>query len=673
MADLNRSGRHTYATAVKKRKRALVLFTKAMRCCPCARGAKRDRCTCKNFDRVVAEGRSIFREAMYTCHCDVGKAFGNCDNAQHIEALKSRSAMYEALGKLDRAKKDAEWMLELAPRLPDGYLRFGNIARLEKNDEYAWKMYTAGIEAIKETAVGSSPKLQQLLDARKPLYQRFFRRDPLSLPTEIVAHIFSYLEFTQLLFCLRVCKQWKRTLTSPVHCQLWRAMVFTDRLNKLAPSLDDVKWILSFAGDGGARKIKIASRTACSQSTLTLLLKRSSSLEHLEIWNLVKLSLPSNEKIWNQLKYVSFTTSAQNAVDGPGGFPQTFLQNAASTLEHLNFVGIPKQWYDSVGSIPLFTNLKTLRIGDHEKVQPEPFTDEEDDGEILPFPIFFLSIAFPNLEQLWIGPDVPYLGAELVETWQDKWEEVWPHLKVLIFNPRASTGDDPYAEDSRVTIRYLTCLKSLQHISLEFDDEFDDEGWPCMFSGSDDEFDDLFPDLDVTQHSEFKHLRSFRSSTMGLSPPGAWNMLSNAIKAEQLTSFDIVFPPGDGTGVLSIRHLEEYEWLRGASSIHTLGCYQYNLRSRSDNDEDWLLPHFLATFPNLRTLSLEPLSNWPIAEFARELLAILRVTHLKTIYLCTRLHCTDESMGQVRQAARDRGVELIEDRQEQQWPVPLKV
>ncbi|KAG6164854.1 hypothetical protein E4U11_000860 [Claviceps purpurea] len=645
MADLNRSGRHTYATAVKKRKRALVLFT---------------------------------------------KAFGNCDNAQHIEALKSRSAMYEALGKLDRAKKDAEWMLELAPRLPDGYLRLGNIARLEKNDEYAWKMYTAGIEAIKETAVGSSPKLQvrchgpmvvgrklimtrprfvsnesafqQLLDARKPLYQRFFRRDPLSLPTEIWYS-----------FCLRVCKQWKRTLTSPVHCQLWRAMVFTDRLNKLAPSLDDVKWILSFAGDGGARKIKIASRTACSQSTLTLLLKRSSSLEHLEIWNLVKLSLPSNEKIWNQLKYVSFTTSAQNAVDGPGGFPQTFLQNAANTLEHLNFVGIPKQWYDSVGSIPLFTNLKTLRIGDHEKVQPEPFTDEEDDGEILPFPIFFLSIAFPNLEQLWIGPDVPYLGAELVETWQDKWEEVWPHLKVLIFNPRASTGDDPYAEDSRVTIRYLTCLKSLQHISLEFDDEFDDEGWPCMFSGSDDEFDDLFPDLDVTQHSEFKHLRSFRSSTMGLSPPGAWNMLSNAIKAEQLTSFDIVFPPGDGTGVLSIRHLEEYEWLRGASSIHTLGCYQYNLRSRSDNDEDWLLPHFLATFPNLRTLSLEPLSNWPIAEFARELLAILRVTHLKTIYLCTRLHCTDESMGQVRQAARDRGVELIEDRQEQQWPVPLKV
>ncbi|KAG6156418.1 hypothetical protein E4U11_005619 [Claviceps purpurea] len=581
--------------------------------------------------------------------------------------------MYEALNKLDRAKKDAEWMLELAPRLPDGYLRMGNIARLQKNDEYAWKMYTAGIEATKETAVGSSPKLQQLFDARKPLYRRFFRCDPLSLPTEIVAYIFSYLEISQLLFCLRVCKKWRRTLTSPVHCKLWRAVELTNRFHKPVLSVDDVKWILSCAGDGGARKIEISGREACSQSTLTLLLKGSSSLEHLKFWNLRNLSLPSNEKICNQLKYVCFTTSAQNAVDGPGGFPQTFLQNAASTLEHLDFMGIPKQWYDSVQSIPLFPNLKTLRIGDHE-VQPEtldlPYSDEEyDDGEISSFPIFFLSIAFPNLEQLWIGPYVPYLKADSVEIWRDKWEEVWPHLKVLISDPHTSTADDPN-QDSHVTIRYLTCLNSLQHISLEFEDEFDPVDWPFMFGDSNKI---LFPELDVTQHSEFKHLRSFRSSTMVLSPPAARNMLSNAIETGQLTSFDIVFPPRDYTGVLSIRHLEEYEWLRGVPSIHTLGFYQCNLRSSSKNDKDLLLPQFLATFPNLRTLSLEPLSGRPRAELARELLAILKVTNLKTIYLRTESHYKDGLMKHVKQAARDRGVKLIGDRQEQQWPVPLRV
>lgn len=157
-----------------------------MRNCPCARGVKRDRCTCKNYEKVAAEGGSIFKEAMYTCSCDVGKTFSKCNNVHHIQALDFRAATFEALDKLDRAMKDAEWILELAPRLPDvkqscilfrtaffrelrsfadvsrlqGYLRLGKIARLQKNHEYAWKIYTAGIETNKENAIGSSPKLQ---------------------------------------------------------------------------------------------------------------------------------------------------------------------------------------------------------------------------------------------------------------------------------------------------------------------------------------------------------------------------------------------------------------------------------------------------------------------------------------------------------------------------------
>ncbi|KAG5948673.1 hypothetical protein E4U58_002114 [Claviceps cyperi] len=64
------------------------------------------------------------------------------------------------MDKLELAMKDAEWILELAPRLPDGYLRAGNIACLQKKEEYAWKMYTAGIEANKDMVVDSSPTLQ---------------------------------------------------------------------------------------------------------------------------------------------------------------------------------------------------------------------------------------------------------------------------------------------------------------------------------------------------------------------------------------------------------------------------------------------------------------------------------------------------------------------------------
>ena len=80
---------------------------------------KRERCACKDFEAVAEKGGSIFKEAMYKCSCAVGKLFSKCDNDLHIQALDYRAAGFEALGALDRAKRDAEWILELAPRRPD--------------------------------------------------------------------------------------------------------------------------------------------------------------------------------------------------------------------------------------------------------------------------------------------------------------------------------------------------------------------------------------------------------------------------------------------------------------------------------------------------------------------------------------------------------------------------
>ncbi|KAG6159132.1 hypothetical protein E4U11_004395 [Claviceps purpurea] len=100
-------------------KHALELSISIMRSCPCASGVERDMCTCKDFEKVATQGGSIFREALHTCHCDVGKNFSQCDNGHHIQALCSRAETFEEMGKLDDAMKDAEWILELAPRLPD--------------------------------------------------------------------------------------------------------------------------------------------------------------------------------------------------------------------------------------------------------------------------------------------------------------------------------------------------------------------------------------------------------------------------------------------------------------------------------------------------------------------------------------------------------------------------
>jgi hypothetical protein len=49
----------------------------------------------------------------------VGKTFNKCDAAKHIRALDYRAATFEAMNELDRARLDAEWLLELAPRLPE--------------------------------------------------------------------------------------------------------------------------------------------------------------------------------------------------------------------------------------------------------------------------------------------------------------------------------------------------------------------------------------------------------------------------------------------------------------------------------------------------------------------------------------------------------------------------
>jgi hypothetical protein len=53
---------------------------------------------------------------MYTCSCEVSKKFNKCSNLTHIAALDYRAATYEAMLKVQHAQRDAEWLLEIAPR-----------------------------------------------------------------------------------------------------------------------------------------------------------------------------------------------------------------------------------------------------------------------------------------------------------------------------------------------------------------------------------------------------------------------------------------------------------------------------------------------------------------------------------------------------------------------------
>lgn len=200
--------------------------------------------------------------------------------------------------------------------------------------------------------------------------------------------------------CLRVCKEWRRTLTSPLHCQLWRTMTICSSYYRRAPDIEDLKRIILWAGDGGVRKIRISMGSPIeftfTQAMLTLLLKASPSLENLEVSCLRLLSFPSNEKIWKRLRYFSIASCAESyhtAADRPGGFPQKFLENAASSLEHLHLSGIPQYWYNRVSSLPILPNLKILKIGDYTKhmVDPDDRWDALPYPDAIPFPIVCFS------------------------------------------------------------------------------------------------------------------------------------------------------------------------------------------------------------------------------------------------------------------------------------------
>ncbi|KAG6159133.1 hypothetical protein E4U11_004396 [Claviceps purpurea] len=529
-----------------------------------------------------------------------------------------------------------------------------------------------GIEAVKETTMDSSPKVQQLYDARKSVNRHVLRQDPLCLPAELITHIFWHLTCDEICLCLRVSKKWTRTLTSPLNAPLWRDMQFSERC--VEPGPEALKRMLSWAGDGGARKIVIPDHIDLTESMLTPLLDESPFLEYLKFQHLPEETLfPANGRTLNRLRYFSlesgyYGSSRGCRVDEPGGFPCSFLQDAASSLEHLDFVGIPGEWYDSEPFIPFLPKLKTLRINEDE------LFSEDQSGP--PFPIYPLSVAFPRLEQLYIGPDIPYFDPEPVSMWRDKRQDIWPHLKVLIFEivsfeePSLATLD---SARTRSALRCLTCINrgnSLQHIALDID-----RGWPDMdiFSGSD----DLLPDFDIVQDSEFKNLRSFRSTSLSISPEGARNLLSKAIQTNQLTSFDIVFPTYYDDSPLEARHVDHlrgYDWARGAPSIQSLGCYGLRLHPPPNNDQDHLVC-FLATFANLRTLSIE--CKWDdIADYVSLLGKILRQTHLETMYMQL---VDNEACVPLERAARDRGVRLMElsDRfvrqyaYSREWPVSL--
>ncbi|CAF3568598.1 unnamed protein product [Fusarium graminearum] len=603
---------------------------------------------------LASEGGSIFNEAMYTCECTVRTTFNKCDNMLHIQALDYRAATFEDIKELERAQKDAEWMLELAPRLPDGYLRLGKILRLQKKYEFAWKVYNAGIETGNNNHQAELPKFKKLQTARQPLHIRFYRRDPLKNPPEIIQRIFSYLDFATLVRCTGVSKGWRRYLSGHGNERLWRTLMFTKKIPiNRPPGIKSIKKLISYSGKD-VRQIIIddASRFRLTQQKLLIILQGSKNLERLELKGSVDedLTIPDTKGILKKLNHITL----QEILIQKPKILSPLLQHASDSLQSLYINGLPQSGLYNDLQFPNLPSLKYLRI--------------EESSKSSPFRLSTWRIAqkTPCLQQLYLR-DVQ-LSMEIPT--DTELDDYWPRLRAITLH-----GPDTSDANTVQAVRQLTSQRGrhiLQYMDFDFRWRVDHEGplgLMVLLETLNQEQGMLATD-GFNKNCQYTDLRSLRLRQAIIPPLKLGKVLGDTLAAQKLHTLDIAFPldhQGAPEGSASTQHIQDHSWLLGDHGIRCIGLSEFRFRAYPRTDDEMYLPGFLASFPNLEVLEINS-SHYDQREFCTMVDAVLKVTHLQKIYQKTVLGDWGDKL---REATRKKGVELIWGDRPREWPLTL--
>ncbi|CAI6086043.1 unnamed protein product [Clonostachys chloroleuca] len=629
-------GRRHYAS--KRYKPALESFTRAMNRCSCTNGTRRARCTCKNFEEVASRNGSIFEEAI-KCTCEIGKSFNQCCNSLHIQALNYRAATFEAMNELVRARKDAEWILELAPSLPDGYLRLGKIARLQKKNEFAWKVFNAGIDACSSTETGNSRAFKQLYEARKPLHAKFFRHDPFQLPLDVVQLILSRLDFVSLLRCLLVSKSWKRSLTGPENHHLWRELDFIATKPRRAPSTAAIIKLLSYSGNN-ARRLLIgnAARFFLTQSKFRVFLRGARQLEYLELHHQaepIDIDDSASKNAPRSLKHLVLSHY---------GLPRNLVIANSNSLQSMELTSVTtaKPGRGPLFECPQVPSLKHLRM---------------EMGIVIP--LEKLIACFPNLEQLCLNKvSLTCYSSEAMSL---------PRLRVLSVNVNFLHIE---LESLAGLPRFILMdeWEHLQHIEFQAERIYADPKGSSFLRGDLRSLGNNV--LQETSSFRFKKLKSLRLNQVVLDSLASSQMLASSIENGSLESLDIVFDcPVDeyNAASYSCQRIIEHEWLCGSPSIRRIGLFGFRFRKYPIKDSDMPLPDFLGSFPNLETLEIRS-EVYESTEFAALIVDILKKTNLQTVYQSGAIGF---DLDILRKSAEQVEVEVVSGPPPRIWPLPI--
>ncbi|KAM0333038.1 hypothetical protein ACHAQA_001695 [Verticillium albo-atrum] len=645
-------GRQAYAEGLHKT--AIEHFTLVANACPCNRGSRRERCKCKAFEKVAREGASIFKEAMHNCSCGVSSKYKKCHEPSHIQSLDYRAAVFEKMGRLDLAKKDAEWLLEIAPRSLEGYLRLGKVYRLQKEPELALAFWNAGIEVGANEGHGGSAKLKQLFDARAPLQKHFGRKDPMELPLEIVENIFSYLDFRELCRAHGVCKRWDTFFGS--RTRFWRHISFPSNL-PASPSLEFLRKI-SKRSASGARSL-IVPRTRALQLTQTkwhALLQASLAVNHMELGlvNSFVPEMPSDPRILNKLVSLRLSLSSIENKREPN-LILAMLDHAKDSLESLYIEQAPY-----LRSIPVLKNLKYLRLSGECERHGIP-------RELHPIG---LARSTPNLQQLHIRN---YILRNNQDFEEDEFWKLWPHLEAVVVEHQICGIITDHA-NRRVfpPLRYLRAFESRTMFVPPTINLLVDYGHGV-------------PPEDP--NAGYKDMQRFWLEAMPITP-AMQSILEPAIISGSLRELGLCFPDHRSPDWGSVDQpaqafLEQIPWLQGVESVRTLGLFGFNLdtnlslpapvqstteRRLPDRDQAKLLVKFIETFPNLETLVLA--SDFCAARHIAVMIeAVVRQGRVKRFYAQNLM---GSLLDQMRVFGEEKGVEILHHREVSPWPVPLE-
>ncbi|KAJ0321633.1 hypothetical protein Brms1b_002660 [Colletotrichum noveboracense] len=623
---------------------------------------QRFRVALEHFTLAAALARrergAVYAEATKECKCGAEKTWGKCHREGHVQALDYRAACFEKMGNLEKARKDAEWLLEIAPRRLEGYMRLGKIYRLEKKPELAWAIWTAGVDAGQREGLVRTTKYQ----------------DPLDLPSELVESIFSYFEFIELCRFSGVCKRWETFLDT--HPYIWRELHFRVTNTQKPPRVSFMKTLRKRTA-GRARSLIIpnAHTFQLNQSKWISLIQTTNpqTTSRLELGGIRRnmdgdwgYKLPPKPPFFEGLSHLKFnfhhTHSEYTGRGGPQDFVRQFVERAKDNLQSLTLISI----YLNDLNWPEMPRLKILQLTGPLNNTLSNLTTER---RINPFA---LARATPNLQQLYLDNCGVFTDLDSLSPPEDCWS-LWRHLQVI----RLGTTRSGLSMGNK---RHFPPLhpSSFRVFEARATHQGNHGDWlpqqlPLDYSGYAEASASPTAQDDKLDLVTYPNLERFWMPKLPLSVDLATILLEPAIRSGRLREVGLCWRQDPGQYFPAA-----LDFLRGAASVRTLGFFDFDFEShealtrdaahRGANPND-LLFGFLESFPNLEVLELHS----SLCEPARIGAVIERVVKLgRQLRRVYQRALTGVLMDQLRAFCEAHGVELVYGSWEAAFPVPLE-